>query len=175
MYQVSEEYREAMKASVQRFSLFGDVGGVPFEEKDILEEDESDDGDEKPQTGSAPQAVNGIQPPVGIGTQEEMELYVQALDVVRRTKRASTSHLQRKMNIGYNHAARLMDHLEENGIIGPAKGGSAVREILVDLDTLLNVPQVPIDDGQAGAPAQTTEQISNNATNEELTWTSEQQ
>ena len=36
MYQVSEEYKEAMKASVQRFSLFGDVGGVPFEEKDIL-------------------------------------------------------------------------------------------------------------------------------------------
>ena len=103
-----------------------------------------------------------------------MELYVQALDVVRRTKRASTSHLQRKMNIGYNHAARLMDHLEENGIIGPAKGGSAVREILVDLDTRLNVPQVPIDDGQAGAPATAAEQTSNNATNEELTWTSEQ-
>ena len=154
------------------------IGKIKVEEKDILEEDDPEDGDDKPQTGAAPQAVNGIQPPVGIGTQEEMELYVQALDVVRRTKRASTSHLQRKMNIGYNHAARLMDHLEENGIIGPAKGGSAVREILVDLDTLLNVPQVPVDDGQPGqadAPAPTTtEQTSNNATNEELTWTSEQ-
>lgn len=151
------------------------IGKIKVEEKDILADDEEDGGEESPQAGSAPQAVNGIQPPVGIGTQEEMELYVQALDVVRRTKRASTSHLQRKMGIGYNHAARLMDHLEENGIIGPAKGGSAVREILVDLDTLLNVPQVPIDDGQAGAPAATTEQTSNNATNEELTWTSEQQ
>ena len=80
--------------------------------------------------GDTPKAVNGIQPPVGIGTQEEMELYVQALDVVRRTKRASTSHLQRKMNIGYNHAARLMDHLEENGIIGPAND-KGPREILI--------------------------------------------
>ena len=106
---------------------------------------------------------------------------VQALDVVRRTKRASTSHLQRKMNIGYNHAARLMDHLEENGIIGPAKGGSAVREILVDLDELLNVPQVPVDAGGADPAAAGGEeqpdaasQTSNTATNEELIWTSDQ-
>ena len=157
---------------------------IKVEETDILAEDE-DESDEsgKQSSGDMPKAVNGIQPPVGIGTQEEMELYVQALDVVRRTKRASTSHLQRKMNIGYNHAARLMDHLEENGIIGPAKGGSAVREILVDLDELLKVPQVPFDGGQEGAApaggAQTPEagaaQISNNATNEELIWTSDQQ
>ena len=157
---------------------------IKVEETDILAEDEDEDNESGKQSSSdMPKAVNGIQPPVGIGTQEEMELYVQALDVVRRTKRASTSHLQRKMNIGYNHAARLMDHLEENGIIGPAKGGSAVREILVDLDELLKVPQVPFDGGQEGtapaggaqAPEAGAEQISNNATNEELIWTSDQQ
>ena len=86
------------------------------------------------------------------------------------------------MNIGYNHAARLMDHLEENGIIGPAKGGSAVREILVDLDELLKVPQVPVGPDAGGAaagqdeaaPADAQEQSSGNATNEELIWTSDQ-
>jgi len=155
---------------------------IKVEETDILADDEEGDDDGEQQSADTPKAVNGIQPPVGIGTQEEMELYVQALDVVRRTKRASTSHLQRKMNIGYNHAARLMDHLEENGIIGPAKGGSAVREILVDLDELLKVPQVPLDAGQDAAspdggmpaPGGAADQISNNSINEELTWTSDQ-
>ncbi len=159
------------------------IGKIKVEETDILADDEEEgDSSENSPAGDTPKAVNGIQPPVGIGTQEEMELYVQALDVVRRTKRASTSHLQRKMNIGYNHAARLMDHLEENGIIGPAKGGSAVREILVDLDELLNVPQLPPDSAQDGTPSADgtpspdagADQTSNNATNEELIWTSEQ-
>ena len=154
---------------------------IKVEEKDILDDEEDEDSGDSTATSDTPRAVNGIQPPVGIGSQEEMELYVQALDVVRRTKRASTSHLQRKMNIGYNHAARLMDHLEENGIIGPAKGGSAVREILVDLDELLNVPQVPVDAGGADPAAAGGEeqpdaasQTSNTATNEELIWTSDQ-
>ena len=155
------------------------IGKIKEQETDILADDDDEQEQSGAATASAPQAVNGIQPPVGIGTQEEMELYVQALDVVRRTKRASTSHLQRKMNIGYNHAARLMDHLEENGIIGPAKGGSAVREILVDLDELLKVPQIPVDDGNAGADAAQTAdpqaQNSENTSNEELIWTSDQQ
>lgn len=50
----------------------------------------------------------------------EEELYNRALEVVRTTGRASVSHLQRQMGIGYNHAARLLDLLEERGIVGPA-------------------------------------------------------
>ena len=67
-------------------------------------------------------------PPQDKPTDEE--LYNHALEVVRTTKRASISHLQRKMGIGYNHAAHLIDLLENRGIIGPAIGAQP-REILM--------------------------------------------
>ncbi|MFU8848240.1 MAG: DNA translocase FtsK 4TM domain-containing protein [Opitutales bacterium] len=63
------------------------------------------------------------------------ELLSKAIDVLRSTKRASTSMLQRRLRIGYNRAARLMEELEERGIVGP-ENGSSPREILVDLDTM---------------------------------------
>ncbi len=61
------------------------------------------------------------------------ELYEAALEVVRRTHRASTSSLQRALRIGYTRAARLIDQMEEEGIVGPSRGADP-REILVDLD-----------------------------------------
>ena len=67
-------------------------------------------------------------PPQDKPTDEE--LYKRALEVVRTTKRASISHLQRKMGIGYNHAAHLIDLLEDRGVIGPAVG-VLPREILM--------------------------------------------
>ena len=76
---------------------------------------------------------NGVPPPSGMGASKEEELYQRAVEVVRLTNRASTSHLQRRMGIGYNHAARLIDLLEDRGIIGPARGAGP-REILVDLN-----------------------------------------
>ena len=66
---------------------------------------------------------------------DDGELYAQALDVLKSTKRASTSMIQRRLRIGYNRAARIMDLMEEKGIVGP-ENGSSPREILVDLDTL---------------------------------------
>ena len=66
--------------------------------------------------------------PGSTGPNEE-EMYARALEVVRTTHRASTSHLQRKMGIGYNHAAHLIDLLDERGIIGPSLGAQP-REIL---------------------------------------------
>ncbi|MEO0508232.1 MAG: DNA translocase FtsK [Verrucomicrobiota bacterium] len=63
------------------------------------------------------------------------ELLGDAIDVLRSTKRASTSMLQRRLRIGYNRAARLMEELEERGIVGP-ENGSSPREILVDLDAM---------------------------------------
>jgi S-DNA-T family DNA segregation ATPase FtsK/SpoIIIE len=63
------------------------------------------------------------------------ELLPDALDVLRSTKRASTSMLQRRLRIGYNRAARLMEELEERGIVGP-ENGSSPREIMVDLDAM---------------------------------------
>ncbi len=63
------------------------------------------------------------------------ELMGQAIDVLRSSKRASTSMLQRRLRIGYNRAARIMELLESRGVVGP-ENGSSPREILVDLDTL---------------------------------------
>jgi len=63
------------------------------------------------------------------------KLVPQALDVLRSTKRASTSMLQRRLKIGYNRAARIMEILEAEGIVGP-ENGSSPREILKDLEGL---------------------------------------
>ena len=73
----------------------------------------------------------------GSGTLEgaEDEMLNQALGVLKASKRASTSMLQRRLRIGYNRAARLMEELEDRGIVGP-ENGSSPREILVDLDLI---------------------------------------
>ena len=64
----------------------------------------------------------------------EDELVPAALDVLRSTKRASTSMLQRRLRIGYNRAARIMEILEDQGFVGP-ENGAQPREILKDLDS----------------------------------------
>jgi S-DNA-T family DNA segregation ATPase FtsK/SpoIIIE len=66
---------------------------------------------------------------------DDEELFNQALDVIKSTKRASTSMIQRRLRIGYNRAARIMDLMEDKGIVGP-ENGSSPREILKDLDTI---------------------------------------
>jgi S-DNA-T family DNA segregation ATPase FtsK/SpoIIIE len=53
-----------------------------------------------------------------------------AIDTVRREGRASVSMLQRRMRIGYTRAARLVDTMEEKGIVGPPEHGTGVREVL---------------------------------------------
>ncbi len=65
--------------------------------------------------------------------EEEDELLPDAIEVLRSSKRASTSMLQRRLRVGYNRAARLMEILERQGIVGP-ENGSSPREILVNLD-----------------------------------------
>jgi len=60
----------------------------------------------------------------------EDPLLKDATEIVRREGKASISMLQRKMRIGYTRSARLIDTLEEQGIIGPQQHGSQVREIL---------------------------------------------
>ncbi|MEI6861240.1 MAG: DNA translocase FtsK 4TM domain-containing protein [Verrucomicrobiota bacterium] len=66
---------------------------------------------------------------------DDEALLKKALDVLRTTKRASTSMIQRRLRIGYNRAARLVDLMEERGIVGP-ENGSSPREILKDLDSM---------------------------------------
>ncbi len=57
-------------------------------------------------------------------------MYDEAVNLVRTLGRASISMLQRRMRIGYGRAARLVDTMEESGIIGPSEPGSQVREVL---------------------------------------------
>ena len=56
-------------------------------------------------------------------------LYQQALDIVIQAGKASASYIQRRLKIGYNRAARLVEEMEERGIVGPANG-SKPREII---------------------------------------------
>ncbi|MFN8447018.1 MAG: DNA translocase FtsK [Anaerolineae bacterium] len=60
----------------------------------------------------------------------EDELYEQAVEMVRRLNKASVSLLQRRLRIGYTRAARLIDMMEERGIVGPAVEGAKPREVL---------------------------------------------
>lgn len=62
-------------------------------------------------------------------------LLKEAIGVLKSTRRASTSMLQRRLRIGYNRAARLMEIMEDKGIVGP-ENGAQPREILADLDKL---------------------------------------
>lgn len=60
---------------------------------------------------------------------EDDPLYEKALEIVFAAGKASTSYIQRKLKIGYNRAARLVEEMEQRGIVGPAVGSKA-REIL---------------------------------------------
>jgi DNA segregation ATPase FtsK/SpoIIIE, S-DNA-T family len=66
----------------------------------------------------------------GMGEPDGADLYQQAVAVVTRDRKASTSYIQRRLQIGYNRAASLIERMEKEGIVGqPNHAGK--REILV--------------------------------------------
>lgn len=67
-------------------------------------------------------------------TPEDEELCHKAIEILRQEKIASTSRIQRRLRLGYTRAARIVDILEQRGVVGPGEGAKP-REILVDLDT----------------------------------------
>ncbi len=67
---------------------------------------------------------------------EKDELYEKAVELVLLTGQASASYLQRKLKLGYARAARIIDQMEEEGILGPSEG-SKPRDILVDVKSYL--------------------------------------
>ena len=67
------------------------------------------------------------------GCDEDESLIEQCIEVIRSEQKASVSLLQRRLRLGYTRAARIMDELENRGIVGPNKGAEP-RDILIDLD-----------------------------------------
>ena len=64
----------------------------------------------------------------------EDELLLDAIDLLRGMNSCSTSMLQRKLRLGYPKAARLMEQLEAEGVVGPDMGGGQGREVLLSED-----------------------------------------
>jgi S-DNA-T family DNA segregation ATPase FtsK/SpoIIIE len=75
-------------------------------------DDDAEDEDDVPATG------------------QDDEMYEEAVELVRRLNKASVSLLQRRLRIGYTRAARLIDVMEERGIVGPATEGSKPRMVI---------------------------------------------
>jgi len=78
---------------------------------------------------TAKQSVAGV-PDSKAGNSED-DMYESAYTLVKESRKASASLLQRRLKVGYARAARLIDLLEENGVVGPANGAKP-RKILVD-------------------------------------------
>ena len=80
----------------------------------------------------------GDSAPVSDGKPEYDELLPQAVDVIFDTKQASVSMLQRRLKLGYSRAARIIDQMEEMGIIGPFEG-SKPRQIVITREQWLEM------------------------------------
>jgi len=66
-------------------------------------------------------------------SKDKDELFNEAAHLIVSSQQGSTSLLQRKLNLGYNRAGRLIDQLEKAGIVGPFKGSKAREVLLIDI------------------------------------------
>ena len=82
----------------------------------------------------APSSVGSMSlDPDGEPDDADEAIIQRCIDVIRSERKASVSLLQRRLKLGYGRAARLMDELEDRGIVGPSKGAEP-RDILLDLE-----------------------------------------
>ena len=102
---ISEEEVEAVVEHVKTF------GKPDYIDDEIFFEDEEDDGN------------------LSLFSDGGDPLYEQALEIVMQQGKASASFIQRRLKIGFNRSARLIDEMEQNGVVGPAQG-SRPRELL---------------------------------------------
>jgi DNA segregation ATPase FtsK/SpoIIIE, S-DNA-T family len=98
---------------VQRVVDFWKAQAKPTYDATILQKRSDDDGD-------------GDDEPV-----EHDEMYDRAVQIVTETRKASISALQRRLRVGYNRAARMIEMMETEGLVGPASGPKGEREVLV--------------------------------------------
>jgi len=97
---------------VQLVTDFLRTQGTPVYDENILKP-RDDDGDAVPEEDA-----------------EQDAMYDQAVQLVAETRRCSTSWLQRKLALGYNRAARIVETMERRGLVGPANGAKD-REVLI--------------------------------------------
>ena len=93
-----------------------------------------------------------------VKAENEASDFKKAIECLINTQRASISHFQRKMGWGYNHSAKIMDMLEDAGIIGP-QIGAGPRQIIMDQEQLLAAfksGDSQPDDGAGGSAEETT-------------------
>ena len=110
----------------QRFTK--KLSTIKEEEVDIFEDGTSEQTADRTQTASREQ----------VKADENASDFKKAVECIINTNRASTSHFQRKMGWGYNHSAKIMDMLEDAGVIGP-QVGAGPRQIIMEQDQLLAV------------------------------------
>lgn len=98
--------------------------------KFICENNESSGADEIALTGTVTSGKTIFESQLEGDTENDDELYEDARTTVIEAGKASTSYLQRKLGVGYARAARLIDILEERGVIGPGSGAKP-RDVLI--------------------------------------------
>ena len=123
----------------QRFTK--KLGTIKEEEVDLFADPEEDAANAKAEAESAREQVKA---------EENASDFKKAIECIINTNRASTSHFQRKLGWGYNHSAKIMDMLEDAGVIGP-QSGAGPRQIVMDQQQLLAIFNG--NGGDAGAPA----------------------
>ncbi len=109
------------------------VKPAPVEETDV-EEDEEDEEASALWTEMTDELLEEQEKAIISSQFGDDELWDDAVEVVKQLGKASTSLLQRRFRIGYTRAARLIDRMEEEGIIGPMPGNNQARELIDEDD-----------------------------------------